>query len=71
MYEGRAEDLWNHTSHILALIANVNRDPKKSSAVKPEDLNPYARRRRNRVDIPNVKMKDVKNLLMGLIEQRG
>ena len=40
MAEGRSKDTWQHTSAILALIANVNRDPKKTKAYKPSDFNP-------------------------------
>lgn len=46
MAEGRARENWTHTSHLLALVANVNRDPKKSRAFQPADFNPYARRDR-------------------------
>ena len=45
MAEGRDKQCWNHTSHVLALIANVNRDPKKSRAFKPADFNPYAKQK--------------------------
>jgi len=41
MAEGRCREHWNHTSAILAMLANVNRDPKKSRAFKPDDFNPY------------------------------
>jgi hypothetical protein len=30
MAEARGRESWAHTSAILALIANVNRDPKKT-----------------------------------------
>ena len=40
MAEGRSKDAWQHTSAILALIANVNRDPKKTKAYKPSEFNP-------------------------------
>ena len=40
MAEGRAKDAWQHTSSLLALIANVNRDPKKTKLFKPSDFNP-------------------------------
>jgi len=49
MAEGRDRQLWGHTSWLLAMIANVNRDPKKSRAFEPIDFNPYmlaGRRRR-------------------------
>jgi len=42
MAEARSRDEWAHTSAILALIANVNRDPKKGRPLKPADFDPYA-----------------------------
>jgi len=44
MAEAKGKDNWNHTSAILALIMNVNRDPKKHSAVSPRELNPYEKK---------------------------
>ncbi|HPD17392.1 MAG TPA: hypothetical protein PLE19_20840 [Planctomycetota bacterium] len=41
MAEARGRDNWAHTSAILALVANVNRDPKKTRAYKPSDFDPY------------------------------
>lgn len=38
----RAE--WSRTSQLLALTVNMNRDPKRSRAVSPDDFNPYAER---------------------------
>ncbi len=38
---GRAE--WGRTSALLALIANANRDPRRTKAFSPDDFNPYAR----------------------------
>lgn len=37
---------WNHTASIAATIMNCHRDPKKSKAVKPKDLNPYQKEER-------------------------
>jgi hypothetical protein len=42
MTEGRGNFQWTQTSHLLALIANVNRAKKTSKVFYPEDLNPYA-----------------------------
>ena len=42
MAEARGRDNWAHTSAILALVANVNRDPKKNRPFKPADFDPYA-----------------------------
>ncbi len=41
MAEARGRESWAHTSAILALIANVNRDPKKTRAFRPSDFDPY------------------------------
>lgn len=55
MVEGRNAEAWSHTSSVLALIANVNRDPKKRRAFKPADFNPYAklRKKTHRERIPD------------------
>jgi len=42
MAEARGREAWAHTSAILALIANVNRDPKKTRPFKPSDFDPYS-----------------------------
>jgi len=34
-------DQWNHTASVMALIANVNRDPKRSKLLKPADFHPH------------------------------
>jgi len=43
MAEGRVRDEWRRTSVLLALIANTNRDPKKSRALRPADFDPFAK----------------------------
>jgi hypothetical protein len=45
MAEGRGRDEWGRMSSLLALVANVNRDPKRTSALRPADFNPYEARR--------------------------
>jgi hypothetical protein len=42
MAEGRSKALWAHTSHILWMLATINRNPKKSRTFKPSDFNPHA-----------------------------
>lgn len=46
MAEARGREAWGHTAAILALIANVNRDPKKTRPFKPSDFDPYSARDR-------------------------
>ncbi|HEY1068411.1 MAG TPA: hypothetical protein VGE52_19970 [Pirellulales bacterium] len=44
MAEGRTREAWNHTSALLALLANIHRDPKKTSPFKPADFHPSVKR---------------------------
>ena len=46
MAEARQRDGWNHTAAVLAMLANVNRDPRKGRAFKPADFHPVATARR-------------------------
>ena len=45
MVHARQEDQWNHTAAVMALVANVNRDPKKGRASKPADFHPIRHRK--------------------------
>jgi len=40
MARARQQDNWNHTAAVLALLANVNRDPKRGRPFKPSDFHP-------------------------------
>ena len=51
MAEGRGREMWGHTSTVLAMMANCNRDPKKSRVFSPSDFYPYAARRRRGIPI--------------------
>ena len=45
MAEGRQRADWSRTSSLMALIANTQRDPKKTRAFRPSDFDPFARPR--------------------------
>jgi len=45
MAEGLGRERWAHTSMICCLIANANRDPRRSRPFKPSDFDPYTARR--------------------------
>jgi hypothetical protein len=45
MAEARSRQTWNHTSALLAMLANVHRDAKKTRAFKPADFHPHERSR--------------------------
>ena len=42
MAEARQHDLWNYASAVMALLANIHRDPKKGRALRPQDFHPAA-----------------------------
>ncbi len=43
MAEARSQQLWSHTSSVMALLANIHRDLKRSRSFKPSDFNPHAK----------------------------
>lgn len=45
MAEGRQRADWARNSALMALIANTQRDPKKTRAFRPSDFDPFARAR--------------------------
>lgn len=64
MYDARGRFEWGQTSQILALIYNVNRDPKKNKAVNPNDLNPFAPKAKP-LKVSQDKMKSILTDLFG------
>jgi hypothetical protein len=40
MHEGKARHDWQIASSHMALLANINRDPKKGRSLKPADFDP-------------------------------
>jgi hypothetical protein len=60
MAEGRGRHSWGQTSELLALIANVNRNPKKR-AVKASEVNPYTARERRDTTIEITDMAILRN----------
>lgn len=45
MAEAKQRDAWNHTSQVLAMLYNCNRNPKRDRALKPADFHPFPKRR--------------------------
>ena len=46
MLDGRQRHDWSLASSIMAVIANTNRDPKRSRPIKPSDFDPFAKQSR-------------------------
>ncbi len=53
MAEGRSREAWNHTAAVMAILANVHRDPKKHGPYGADDFHPY--RTRGREAVPKTK----------------
>ena len=62
MAEARGRENWAHTSAILALIANVHRDPKKTRAFRPSDFDPYERQHCGRGEVIEVTCDNIETL---------
>jgi hypothetical protein len=43
MAEARMRDEWSRMSALMALLANLHRDPKKTRAFKPADFDPFVK----------------------------
>jgi hypothetical protein len=65
MAEGRGRAGWGRMASLMALVANVNIDPKKHAPFQPKDFNPYHARETGAV-LPG----DVKDL-KGLFSKKG
>ena len=64
MAEAHGRDCWNHTSAILAMIANVNRDPKKGKAFKPSDFNPHVEKQRSGIPLTSDNLSILKTVFV-------
>lgn len=42
MVEGKIGQAWNHTAALLAMLANLHRDRKKTRPVQPSAFHPMA-----------------------------
>lgn len=66
MAESRQRENWNHTSQVLAMLYNVNRDPKRHRALKPAEFHPFAKKRKQ----PRLSGKDLTVLRDVFVKQK-
>jgi len=61
MVDARRQDQWSHTAAVMALVANVHRNPKRrSSPYAPAEFHPLAERKQVSVAKVGVRvLKDV------------
>ncbi|HEX5442604.1 MAG TPA: hypothetical protein VFW87_02190 [Pirellulales bacterium] len=62
MAEAKSRQAWNHTASLLAMLANVHRDTKKTRAFRPADFHPH--RRNERATIPKVEISVLKQVFV-------
>ena len=66
MDEGRSRAAWAHTSAVLAMLAEVNRDrKKKASPFRPGDFDPWALQDRKDKPAPKVGIEALKIFIKG------
>lgn len=70
MAQARQEDNWNHTAALMALLANVNRDPKRGRPFKPADFHPALPERRGRTTPPAPLKGDISMLKTVFVDHR-
>jgi len=49
MAEARTRDAWNRSACVMALLANLHRDPKKRRPFNPSDFHPMDREKQQLV----------------------
>jgi len=68
MSEGNSRAHWAHTSAVLAMIANVNRDAKKRPrAYQPSDFDPHTADKSEKQDVIRIDDENKENI--GLLKQ--
>lgn len=68
MAEARQKAAWERAASLMALLANIHRDPKKGRVFHPHDFNPYAASEK-RVSFP--KARDSIELLAKVFIKEG
>lgn len=68
MAEGRSKSLWSHTSEVLAIIAEANRDPeKRSSPFTASMFNPHVPKKSSKqTPLKVVSMRELHSLMPDL-----
>ena len=64
MAEARIRQEWNHTSAVLAMLANCHRDPKKSRTFRPADFHPLTRDTARRGELPRASIMLLKTIFV-------
>jgi hypothetical protein len=66
MAQAKNQADWNHTSHLIALLININRQ-KGKRAVQPREFNPYAEKRKSKPDFYITPVQLAKAITQGVL----
>ena len=71
MAQAAGKERWGRCATLMALIANVNRDPKKGRAFRPSDFDPYADRKSQAIAVDKDNMELLKQAFAGKSNPKG
>ena len=71
MAEGRQRDEWSRTSSVMALVANTQRNPKKTRPFRPGDFDPFARASDKRTQVIPAPVSVLKDMFIRNQKQQG
>ncbi|MFI4915584.1 MAG: hypothetical protein ACIAS6_03625 [Phycisphaerales bacterium JB060] len=71
MAEARQHDEWSRTSSVMALVANTQRNPKKTRPFRPSDFDPFARAADKRTQIIPAPVSVLKDVFIRNQKQQG
>lgn len=63
MSEAKGKFDWQQTSSLMAIVANIMRDPKKGKPASPDDFNPYLQKKKSQA-VPKVDISILKELFV-------
>jgi hypothetical protein len=71
MAEARQRDEWSRTSSVMALVANTQRNPKKTRPFRPGDFDPFARTADKRAQVIPAPVSVLKDVFIRNQKQQG
>lgn len=71
MAESRQRDEWSRTSSVMALVANTQRNPKKTRPFRPGDFDPFARAADKRTQVIPAPVSVLKDVFIRNQKQQG
>ena len=71
MAEARQRDEWSRTSSVMALVANTQRNPKKTRPFRPCDFDPFARAADKRTQVIPAPVSVLKDVFIRNQKQQG